>query len=148
GASLAAPEYFVPAGVEYNPCMIQGNCSAALLDQIYNTSMNMQAVYLRVTRIACGLQQVSLRMVGPSWQPTMAAGVAAGAELTMKMAMKAMEVLAEPEAASATAAGPFTYFVETPFGARKLCGVPPDSTCTDGPCGWLTGDGRLVDFVP
>lgn len=148
GASMAAPEYFVPAGVEYNPCMIQGNCSTALLDQIYNTSMNMQAVYLRVTRISCGLQQVSLRMVGPSWQPTMVAGIIEGAEQTMNLDMKAMEALAEPEAFSATTAGPFSYFVYLPLVARNLCEVPPDSTCTDGPCGWLTGDGRMVDFVP
>ncbi len=148
GVDLAAPEYFVPAGVEYNPCMIQGNCSAALLDEIYNTAMSMQAVYLKVTRTGCGLQQVSLRMVGPSWQPTMAAGVVEGAELTMNLDMKAMDALAEPEAFSATAAGPFSYFVYLPLVARNLCEVPPDSTCTDGPCGWLTGDGRMVDFVP
>ncbi len=149
GSSMAAPEYFVPAGVNYDPCMIQGTCSAALLDQIYNTAMTMQAVYMRVTRLTGTLQQVSLRMVGPSWNPTMAAGVEAAATLTMDLDMRTIaSQLAGPTDFSTMAAGPFTHFVYLPMVARNYAEVPPDSACVEGPCGWLTTDGRMVDFVP
>jgi len=136
GASMAAPEYFVPAGVAYDSCMIQGNCSQALLDQIYNTPMTMQVMYLKVERVAY-LQMVPLRMVGPSWEP---ATMAATTEVEPREAV--------PENDALDAAEPFSYFIFLPMTARNYCQLLPDSACTDGPCGWMTTDGRMVDFVP
>lgn len=46
--AIAAPEYFVPAGVGYNPCMTNGGCPASLLQQIHDATMPM-TVYFRAS---------------------------------------------------------------------------------------------------
>jgi hypothetical protein len=45
------PEYVVPAGIPYDPCFLRGDCSDTILRQIYESTMSMRIVYLRVERL-------------------------------------------------------------------------------------------------
>jgi hypothetical protein len=130
GKSLAAPEYFVPAGVPYDPCMISGNCSSALLDKIYNTPMEMTVVYLKVERTGCELSRVPLRMAGPGWS----------------VSQSSQDLV--PEVRSVQEADNTSSQVFLPLVLRSYCAVIPPDDPTDCPCGWLTRDGRMVDFIP
>lgn len=161
GNKLAAPEYFVPAGVSYHPCMLQGNCSPALLEQIYNTPMTMTAVYLKVERTGCGLQIVPLRLVGPGWSPPRTAGVLETPiqrwEEVWETPIRQWELTASSnEVTTAVVQGDGAikifsapnYFVYLPAASKNFCAVSPEVVCAQRPCGWMTNDGRMVDFVP
>ncbi len=132
---LAAPEYFVPAGVSYDPCMALGNCSRSVLDAIYNTPMEMQVTYFRVERTGCELQRIPLRMVGPGWSPTMQS-------TPNPLVASYLERLASGGLLSI-----YPYRVYLPLVMRGFCNLPPDdpSGC---PCGWITPDGRMLSFIP
>jgi len=127
---LAAPEYFVPAGVNYDPCMVDGTCPGWLLDQIYETTMTMRIVYLKVQRTSCLLTRLPLRMVGPGWSPGVGGSLYSSAT------------------SSLSADKDCGYSVFLPFIAKGYCGaLPPDNP--DGcPCGWFTEGGRMMDFIP
>ena len=135
---LAAPEYFVPSGVDYHPCMIQGNCSSSVLDAIYNTEMKMTAIYLKVERSSCELTRVPLRMVRPAWSTSMSSvAILESYQPQLYSTIDRVQVLSQP-----------SHFVYLPMVARRFCAfVPPDDP-TGCPCGWMTQDGRMVDFIP
>ena len=144
---LAAPEYFVPAGVDYDPCMIQGNCPSSILNAIHDTEMTMRIVYLRVERTDCTLERIPLRMVGPEWSPGVAASV-------QPLGGTGVPCLASGSS-SATSIGPLlkntdtlTRHIYLPLALHGFCAsVPPDDP-TGCPCGWFTPDGRMMDFIP
>lgn len=131
---LAAPEYFVPPGVSYDPCMIQGTCSSALLDRIYNTSAEMRVVYLKVERTSVGLYRVPLRMVGPAWDVAVSASLGEDDPL-------------DAPAMAETIQSEYSHFIYLPVVLNRFAIIPPDDP-TGCPCGWLTEDGRMVDFIP
>lgn len=128
---LAAPEYFVPAGVNYNHCMVYGGCPDWLLEQIYNTEMTMRIVYLKVERISCRLNRIPLRMVGTGWSP--------GASSAFSPAIRS-SLLSPTES--------YSYFVFLPLIFRDFCAAVPPDNPEGCPCGWFTEDGRMVDFIP
>ena len=128
--------------------MIQGNCSSAILEAIWNTPMTMTMVYLRVTRTSTGVDRIPLRMVGPGWSPYDEASSVA-VDLHRKqvsantMAVEPIESGAISRIASDHAA--LTYHVYLPLVLKPA--LPPDDP-TGCPCGWFTSDGRMVDFIP
>lgn len=136
--AVSAPEYFVPTGVAYNACMTNGGCPDSLLQQIHDATMPMTVYYLALSRVSADLEQVKLAAVGPSWSPGQQPSAQANA-------------VAEGDAATAPAeVGPSAidapYNVHLPYIAahRALAADNPAAGC---PCGWFTGDGRMVDFV-
>ncbi|QQR90557.1 MAG: hypothetical protein IPJ88_02090 [Myxococcales bacterium] len=64
---ISSPEYFVPFGVSYNPCMSSGGCSAGLLTQIYNATMTMTLYYYSIERTGDNLYKIPLRQVGVTY---------------------------------------------------------------------------------
>lgn len=149
---IAVPEYFVPAGIAYNPCMRNGGCSGDLLDRIYNTTMTMSVYYYRVGRIADGLNRLPLRQVGPSWKPgTVAATVDTTVDTTVNTGVGAAALGAEQE--SVTASAEVRKRNEQVFLPYVSVAVPPPAIRDDGdrngcPCGWFDGYGRMLDYVP
>lgn len=131
---LTAPEYFVPVGIPYDPCMRFGGCSSDLLQSIANATMEMTIYYYRVTRVAEGLAQVRLRQVGPDWRAT---SLAAGA------------VPAEPEqVASAPGAALLPALrIFIPISPVTTAPTLPADNPDGCPCGWFAADGRMVDYV-
>ncbi|MCB0189280.1 MAG: hypothetical protein KDE31_33650, partial [Caldilineaceae bacterium] len=144
GSRLASPEYFLPAGVSYNPCMRSGGCSDALLDQIYATEMQITVHYYRVSRVADVLTRIPLRQVGSRWKSVVTQNAATQADSmahasTMVDTMQAIEqqdeVIFLPIIRIPTEPTP----IPTPQ-------VPPDDVggC---PCGWFDSIGRMVDYI-
>ncbi|MBX3010559.1 MAG: hypothetical protein KF832_03590 [Caldilineaceae bacterium] len=135
---IAVPEYFVPAGIPYNACMVNGGCPSTLLDQIYNTPMNMTVYYYKINRIAEGLTKLPIKQVGPSWRP--------GA------AMAALETgrADQPVEGSRSIQGEEDRLLYLPF--VKTAEAPPqildDGDRNGCPCGWFDGYGRMLDYVP
>lgn len=123
---LASPEYFVPSGVVYNPCMVSGGCPDGLLEQIYNTAMTMWILYLKVERTGCDLTRIPLRMVGPGWSGQMSLS----------------------ESYRPASASPYSYTVFLPLIFREFCASLPPDNPSGCPCGWFTAEGRMVDFIP
>jgi hypothetical protein len=120
--TLAAPEYFVPAGFAYDPCMSNGGCSGALLEEIHEAEMRLTVYYYRVTRIEDGLDRIPLRLVGRGYARTAPSDAL-------------QETRVEDEARQ----------IFIPF-ASTAPSVAPDEA--DGcPCGWFDGDGRMLDFI-
>jgi hypothetical protein len=136
--AVSSPEYFVPTGVAYDPCMTNGGCSPGLLDTIYNARMEMTVYYLSLERVQAGLEQVSLAQVGPAWSPgtqptaqaAQAAAAAGGGEAD----------LAVPAAVEQD----FRVYLPAIAYTERL---QPDNPGADCPCGWFAGDGRMLDFV-
>jgi hypothetical protein len=64
---ITPPEYVVPAGVAYNACFLQGNCSDSILRQIYEATMSMRIVYLRVDTPYEGIEALPLRVADETW---------------------------------------------------------------------------------
>lgn len=140
---LSCPEYLVPAGVDYHPCMIYGGCSSELLDAIWNAPMTMTMVYLHVTRTSTGVDRIPLRMVGPKWLPYDEAASADREQASANTAepLEGKEVSGIiPDYTTV-----FTYQVYLPLILKPA--LPPDDP-TGCPCGWFTSDGRMVDFIP
>ncbi len=127
---LAAPEYFVPVGVGYDPCMQNGNCPSSLLDRIYNAEMEMTLYYYRVQRVARGLDQVPLRAVGNGYSRAVASAANT------------------PEPVQQTIPAQRDNTVYLPLIAGPPIDVEPDNPSAGCPCGWFAADGRMVDFVP
>lgn len=123
---LASPEYFVPAGVSYDPCMISGGCPDWLLEQIYNTPMTMRVLYLKVERTSCGLTRIPLRMVGPKWS----------GQASLALSWVPVSRLS------------YSYTVFLPMIFRDFCASLPPDDPTGCPCGWFTPEGRMVNFIP
>jgi hypothetical protein len=132
--TVAALEYFVPAGVEYDPCMIRGDCPDPILSRIAQATMQMTLHYYRVTRTAGGLVRMPLRQVGMGWSVSDAARAATPA---LEPASTPAPSAAEPAASAAVSPRAYVPIVS---------GSPDDMTGC--PCGWFTPDGRMVDLVP
>lgn len=132
--TLAAPEYFVPAGVPYDPCMKDGGCPSELLERIYKTPMQVTLHYYRVRRLSnTNLTSIPLRQVGTSWNAA-AAAIA----------------VSEPEAEAAGAGAGQMASVHIPLLLKpaKLTTLPDDAPRTECPCGWFAPDGRMLDVIP
>lgn len=133
GVRVSSPEYFVPVGFSYDPCMTNGGCPASLLDGIYNATMTMEIFFYKIDRIQNGLTQIPLRQVGPSWSPgAVAAGVA-----------------------PAAGAADFAPRWNAPLADETMLYLPailyaepiaPDAPA-NCPCGWFDSDGRMLDYV-
>lgn len=149
---LGAPEYFLPPGFPFDPCMTRGDCSLDLLESLYNYSYPVEVYYYRVDRIpGAPLVRIPLRSVGGEWQPDAVIAAEGGGTVSSIMPPPAPTVSAPspvflpgismsvPEAtAQATATS-----VPTPVPT-----APPPDDMTGCPCGWFTTDGRMVDFSP
>ncbi len=65
---IASPEYFLPPGIAYDPCMTLGGCSPELLEQVYTTTYPITAHYLQVERLPdAPLTRHPLRQVGKTY---------------------------------------------------------------------------------
>lgn len=71
---LTPPEYVVPAGTAYDPCFLSGNCSDGVLESIYNATMTLRVIYLKVEPWYPGCEAVPLRMADTNWSPGMLLG--------------------------------------------------------------------------
>ncbi len=134
---LAAPEYFLPAGVPYDPCMTGGGCSDGLLQQIYNTPMTMTVLYLSVRRTDPGLDRIPLKQVGPSWSPGAARMVGSAQE-------------PRPEAGPRSPLQetiPPSLFLPLVMNGPGTPSTPPEDP-TGCPCGWFDQAGQMLDFTP
>lgn len=133
GVRVSSPEYFVPVGFSYDPCMTNGDCPTSLLDGIYGATMTLDLFFYKIDRIQNGLTQIPLRQVGPSWSPGMEA---AGARPAAGMAVAASRWNA-PLADEIMLYLPAVLFAEP---------IAPDAP-TNCPCGWFDSDGRMLDYV-
>jgi hypothetical protein len=132
---LASLEYFVPPGISYNPCMRAGNCANDLLDRIFRAEYSFTIHYLKIERIAPGLDRIPLCQVGPSWSPSV---------FFEDTYMRVYHPVANtiPGTVPPAQGGillPLVYS-EIPID------LPPDDP-TGCPCGWFDEFGRMLDFV-
>jgi len=68
--AFSCPEFFVPAGVAYQPCMTNGPCGDDVLNQIHNApAMQETLYYYKVERTQPGLLRIPLRSVGAAFDP-------------------------------------------------------------------------------
>ncbi|OQA46770.1 MAG: hypothetical protein BWY52_00560 [Chloroflexi bacterium ADurb.Bin325] len=133
---LTAPEYFVPPGIPYNPCMLNGGCPRDLLDRIYNATMRVSITYLRVDRVSKDLERIPLHMVGAGYT-----GAADGPQTEPP----------RPEEASQAATAAASKRMFLPLLSRHEESTPADTAVgcsSDGGCGWFSPDGRMVDYIP
>lgn len=120
---VASPEYFVPPGVAYDPCMTNGGCPDSLLDQIWNATASLTVHYYKVTRTDVGLDRIPIQPVGPGWSPS-----------TRRAATLPRPALAPADV---------QVYLPAIFNPAV---IPPDDA-TGCPCGWFTADGRMLDFI-
>lgn len=125
---LASPEYFLPPGVPYDPCMTNGGCSSTVLDQVYNATAPMTIHYYKVERTQAGLTRIPLQQVGPAWAP--------GAQRLAAAKMPAPAIGSEEK-------------IFLPFVSSYVPPAPPEPDDPTGcPCGWFDDLGRMFDFIP
>lgn len=155
---LAVPEYFLPPGIPYDPCMTDGGCPKALLDKIYTTPITMRAHYLRVERTSSALQRYQTKMVGPAWRP----GITTASTYPLDQAPEVSDVsttatrLDLASRQTAWLAIPVASVTPPAFNRRMFLPaimflLPPDDPtgCSPlGGCGWFTADGRMVAYIP
>lgn len=135
---LAPLEYVLPAGMAWNPCFTQGNCSSDVLGQIHDAVMSLQIVYLSVYKPASGGEWVSLQMAGPAWSPSNLDGSGEGLEPVAAPDTSTRAALAFSETATDT------YRIFLPFVSGGSREEPP----TGCPCGWFDPLGRMLGFWP
>jgi hypothetical protein len=132
---LGAPEYFVPPGIEFDPCMVSGGCPDSLLQAIYAKEAQMTIYYYRIRRLLrSDLMKVPLRQTGPSWSPSSTTSVPVDA-----LAPSAVETTSLPNAV-----------IRLPL-IINMAPPPtfPDDTPQSGcPCGWFDEYYRMLDVVP
>jgi hypothetical protein len=132
--SLSSPEYFVPDGVSYDPCMTTGGCPNSLLETIYNTTMNWNVYYLAIERTRNGYTQIPLSAVGPVW----ATGTNPS---SAKMAVRQAGPFARGEASRQQ----LDFEINLPYlSTVEILDADNPAGC---PCGWFDANGRMVDFV-
>ena len=66
---ITPPEFVVPAGITYDPCFLAGNCNQGVLESIYNATMTLRIIYLKVEPRMGGLQTIPLKVADDTWQP-------------------------------------------------------------------------------
>ena len=174
-ATLTAPEYFVPTGIAYDPCMTNGGCSSALLNAIHDQVMTLTVYFYRITPIGTGLTAMPLRQVGPGWdgnihaflqKPGEGAGGAdaprpggADAEPGALDAPEAPVTLDAPEASVALDAPEASVTLDAPeaqpewryrtyLPAISRPSAQPVIDTSLCPCGIFTSDGRMVGYIP
>jgi hypothetical protein len=131
---VTLPEYFVPVGIAYDPCMTNGGCSSSLLDAIYQEHMSLTVYLYRVNITRLGLTAIPLRQVGPGYNPNAAA------------VLSAQSPSSEGIAPAPAIQPAWNYHNYLPSLAK-----PPNDFVADAsqcPCGWFTADGRMVGYVP
>lgn len=137
GVRVSSPEYFVPEGIGYDPCMTNGGCSGALLDQIHGVVMSATVHYYNIERIRGGLTQIPLRQVGPSWSGQVVAArgrtLAAGSGVERRLVEKPVQ-------------GNTMIYLPLMIEQEQVVALPADDP-TNCPCGWFDADYRMVDFV-
>jgi hypothetical protein len=137
-SELETPEYILPAGIPYNNCFTQGNCSGTVLDQIYRQQMTLQVTYLSITRPAIGGEWIPLKMAGPGWSASAAGTDPAASDPALQMA--------SPEAPlPRTLSGPLDHYVFLPLVSSAIPEETPPPGC---PCGWFDSGGRMLGFSP
>lgn len=126
---LASPEYFLPAGFSYDPCMTNGGCSEDLLKRIYEATMSMEIHYYRIMRTGVGLDRIPLKQVGPAWSAGRSGAVGPIAE----------RLVSGRTANAATVYLPLIGKAQPP---------PEPDDPTGCPCGWFDNLGRMLDYIP
>ncbi len=151
---LASPEYFVPAGVAFDPCMTNGGCSDALLEQVRNTEMTMTIYYYNISRTTEGLTKLPIKQVGPNWSAARAATrTTMAAPATVDQVSAAVTTAASTDARSTTAVARAPQR-DNPVYLPLISTAPPapvvlpDGDRSACPCGWFDGYGRMFDYVP
>lgn len=128
---FTTPEYFLPPGFDFDPCMTQGNCPDDLLAKLHAHTYPITLHYYRIDRIAGStLERIGLQQVGPGWKGS----TAAEGTLSPDEMEQLNRRLFLPTIARTTQTPP-------PQPA------PPDDP-TGCPCGWFDREGRMFDFVP
>jgi hypothetical protein len=133
---LAAPEYILPAGITYRDCFTTGTCSREVLDQIYNTSMTLEIVYLSIRNPRLDGEWISLEMAGPLWTPTASQTAAPEARFDSLSGADHLSLGIRDVPSD-------DYKVYLPFVFADIQEVP-----TGCPCGWFDAMGRMLDFWP
>ena len=133
---LEAPEYVLPAGIAYNNCFIAGNCSPSVLEQIYNTEMNLEIVYLSVTKPRIGGQWVPVKMAGPQWSPSATTSLPLG---WIPREQPHQNANTMPDLSSVPTD---THRVFLPWVSVT------EAEPTGCPCGWFDSLGRMLGFSP
>ncbi len=133
---LEAPEYVLPAGIAYNNCFTQGNCSSSILEQIYNTQMTLEIVYLSVTNPRVGGQWVPVKMAGPQWSPSAAASMLLDWVPEQQLVQNANAMLDLNDVPTDTHKA-FLPLVSVSEAKPSGC-----------PCGWFDSLGRMLGFSP
>lgn len=121
---VASPEYFVPPGVAYDPCMTNGGCPESLLDQIWNATASLTVHYYQVTRTGVGLDRIPIQPVGPGWSPSLRSAATPPRPVLFR--------------------GDEQIYLPIIFNPAVI----PADDATGCPCGWFTADGRMLDFIP
>lgn len=121
------PEIFIPAGVEFHPCFLEGTCPTAILDAICSTTMPIRVVYLSVQTPASGegLVVLPLRMADDDWEPADTNGLAARAvcpTLSQARAVVYLPLALTPPAPPPTDVRPLGIFETT---AGRMVGYIP-----------------------
>ena len=144
-SQLEAPDYIIPDGVQYEPCMLSGTCPDSLLEQIWDTRMTLEIIYLRVERTAAGasgMDQIPLKMVGPEWHgPDGAAAAASSPD-------SAVPSVPPRGTVPVARTDGLTYRIYVPLSLNNYWGDLPPDVPDDRPQGWFAEDGRMLDFVP
>jgi hypothetical protein len=136
---LAAPEYILPTGIAYDPCMTNGGCSSALLDAIHDAVMTLTVYFYRITPIGAGLIAAPLRQVGPGWDGNINT-IPSEASMTLN-------VPGAPATFDAPEAQPeWSYHTYLPAISRPS--AQPVIDTSQCPCGIFTSDGRMVGYIP
>jgi hypothetical protein len=130
-------EDLVPAGIDYDSCMVSGTCSAEKLSQICATATPAQMIYLQVERIQSRLRRIPLQMPGPQWSSTGAAALPESLSAAPPNVGSA-EVVVESV---------FKYKTYLPLVSRPIEPDDPTGCSVNGGCGWFTPDGRMVDYI-
>jgi hypothetical protein len=134
-SDLAPPEYVIPAGVPYNQCFTQGDCSSDVLQSLYDAEMTLEIVYLQVMRQTQDGEWVPVKAAGPEWSPDTSEVSSGSTELPATFAQSPV---------SASAVTTSTHQVFLPYIARGT-EEPLPSGC---PCGYFDSLGRMLDFYP
>lgn len=135
---IKSPEYFLPPGVEYHPCMTNGGCSADLLQKIYDTTYPLNLYFYKIERKTGGLQQIPLRAVGNTYTATTASATSDPEGTFAHSALMAPPTVVN-------GGGYSTYL---PLIIKPLPPAEPDDPTMGCPCGWFDQEGRMWDFIP
>jgi hypothetical protein len=117
---LAPPEYVLPAGLPFNDCYTYGNCSSSVLQEICDTWMSLDVVFLAIDRPDDGTDHTPIKLAGPAWSPLTG-------------------VVEQPAAELDSALAATTIYLPVVARAER---------CAAYPCGWFDGSGRMLGYEP